>query len=948
MPWEVFSEKMKKAIERRGFVSPTDIQMQGTPHIHQGKNTLLIAPTGLGKTESVLLPVLDLWLRKEHKQISMLYITPLKSLNRDLLKRILWWANELGFEVSVRHGDTTQYERSMQAQNPSDLLISTPETLQAILIGKLMRKHLSNVKWIVIDEVHELVSSKRGVQLSVGLERLKELIRNSGNPEPQIIGLSATLGSPKKVAGFLTGGSRGECTIVNTMKVKNLNIRVESPNPGRKDYETASEIFLGPETAARLRRINELVNERESVLVFTNTRETAEVLSSRLKILNKNLSIETHHSSLSKDVRIEAEEGFKKGRIKSLVCTSSLELGIDIGSIDFILQYMSPRQVTKLLQRVGRSGHTASGVSDGVIIASGPDDCFESAVIARLALEGWVEPTLVYGKSLDVLAHQIAGLALEEYNIDFKRAYSIIRKAYPFRKLTELDFLEVCELLQKLGFIWLNESPDKKGFQIRRRKRAWEYYFRNLSTIPDVKNYQVFDVVSNRPVGSLDAEFIALHGSPGTGFIVKGQAWKILEVRRNKIFVEPMTGIEAAIPAWEGELIPVPYRVAQEVGMLRREVNEGMKQPRPRVMEYLEKTYSVAGDAAGRIYSTVKKQKKFGFVPDSSSILVEHYQARDMVVVVFHTCFGSMINETLGRVLSSLLTARLGSVGLQTDPYRIMVLVQSEKWETVLETFRNLKPGELKPLLESALPNTELFHWRFLHVAQRFGIISRDADFGKGYLKKIIEVYRDSPAFREAMNEIFEEKLDLKGTKKVLEMIGRNELKIRVMRGLSYIGRLGLMRRYELVAPEKPEKEIFRIFKMRLLNTKIRIICACCGWGINYLVKDLPENLRCPQCKARLMAVIRPHETEKEELLKKFIKNRNLTKNEMEIVNNLMDGASMVVSSGKDAVVVLAGRGIGTRTAGRILAKQLKGDELLREILEAERQYARTKRFWRD
>jgi ATP-dependent Lhr-like helicase len=949
MVFGIFSEKLQGMIKERGFVNPTPIQEKGIPPIHAGENILLIASTGTGKTESCLLPIFDRFAEKERKPISILYITPLRSLNRDMLKRILWWANNLGFDVSVRHGDTTQYERSMQAENPPNMLISTPETLQAVLTGKIMRGHLSNIRWIVIDEVHELVNNKRGVQLSVGLERLKELIKSQGNPEPQIIGLSATVGSPKNVAKFITAGK--PCRIVNTVKKGNLNLMVESPKPGKKDFELSPEIFMGPSTTARLRRIEQLIKEKKSVLTFTNTRESAEILSSRLGVLDKNLPIETHHSSLSKGVRIRAEEGFKKGEIKSLVCTSSLELGIDIGLIDFILQYISPRQVAKVLQRVGRSGHTTTGVSDGVIISSEPDDCFESTVIAALALDGRIEQTMVYKKALDVLGHQIVGLALEEYKIPFERAYSIIKRAWPYSGLERSEFLEVCRLMQRLGFIWLdtkNMNSDKpEDLLIKRRRRVWEYYFQNLSTIPDVKNYQIFDVISNQPVGTLDAEFIALHGDPGTSFICKGQAWKILELYGSKVMVEPIKGIEAAIPAWEGELIPVPFAVAQGVGMLRAQIAKKLEWPRARLLNQLVSSYPITRDVAEKLYSTVKKQAGWGPVPDDRNILIEHFQIEDEACVIIHACFGSLINETLGRVLSTILITKLGSVGLQTDPYRIMIKLQTREWKDVLDVFRKLDPETVEVILKLTLPNTELFRWRFLHVARRLGIISRDADFGTGYLKKIIESYKNTAPHREALHEVFTEKLDLAGAREVLKLIRSGKIKVRVCQGPSPIGELGVMRRYEVVAPKKPDKEIFSVFKKRLMDTKVRLICCQCGWAITYPVKRLPKDIHCAQCQAKLMGVIKPYEFDKEILLNKYIKKRALTKEETGEINSVMDTASLVVSSGRDAAIALAGRGIGPRAAKRILRRPGRGDELLKDILREEQMYCRTKRFWR-
>ncbi len=945
MVWKLFSKELQEVIKERDFVKPTSIQEKGIPPIVKGKNTLLIAPTGIGKTESVLFPIFDEFVKDREKEklkpISILYITPLKSLNRDLLKRILWWAEKLDFEVSVRHGDTSQYERSMQAANPADMFITTPETLQAMLVGKRMREHLRNVRWIVVDEIHELVGNKRGIQLSVGLERLKEIIKEK--EKIQIVGLSATIGSPEEVARFLTAGK--PCEIVNTFEKGNTEILVESPKPEKQDYEISEKVFVGRETSARLRRIEELIKNNKSVLVFTNTREFSEVLSSRLRALNKLLPIETHHSSLSKEVRIDAEERFKQEKIKSLICTSSLELGIDIGSINLVLQYMSPRQVAKLLQRVGRSGHRVTEISNGIIISTDSDDAFESSVIAKLGKDSMIEPTEIYSKSLDVLGHQIVGLSLEEYKIPFEKAYEIIRRACPFRNLKKDEFLEVAKLMQKLGYIWVGSKFDDY-VPLRRRKPAWLYYYQNLSTIPDVKNYKIIDVVTNKPVGTLDAEFIALHGRLGVSFVVKGQAWRILDISERKILVEPEENIRAAIPAWEGELIPVPFDVAQEVGKLRKKIAEMIKNrnKKEKIIETIISEYPVTKEVVNKMVRTIEKQVKYGFVPDHRNILIEYWE--DYVVI--HSPFGSLVNETIGRVLSALLTNKLGSVGLQTDPYRIIIKLPGYQYQDVLDTFRRMDPETVRGILEITLPGGELFTWRFIHVSQRFGMIGRHADYGKAYIRKIIDVYFKLPPYFETFNEIFQEKLDVPKSKRMLKEIKSGKIKIHFKPGLSPLGEHGLSKRYEIVAPERPEKEIFEAFEKRLLETKVRLVCANCGQaGVTYKVKDIPSKILCPKCKARLIGVIKPWDTEKERILQKYLEKKPLPKPEQKTANDILDSGSLVISHGKDAILTLAGRGIGVKTASRILRKGVKGKELLKEILEAEKQFARTKRFWK-
>jgi len=944
MVWKLFSKELQEAIKERGFVKPTSIQKNGIPPIVKGKNTLLIAPTGIGKTESVLFPVFDEFVKDREeeriKPISILYITPLKSLNRDLLKRILWWAEKLNFEVSVRHGDTSQYERSMQAANPADMFITTPETLQAMLVGKRMREHLRNVKWIVVDEIHELVGNKRGVQLSVALERLKELIKE----KIQIVGLSATVGTPDEVARFLTAGK--PCEIVNTLEKGDVKIRVESPRPGNQDSEISEKVFVGRETSARLRRIEELIGKNKSVLTFTNTREFSEVLSSRLKAMGSSLPIETHHSSLSKEVRIEAEERFKQEKIKSLICTSSLELGIDIGSINLVIQYMSPRQVSKILQRVGRSGHRVSEKSNGIIISTDPDDCFEASVIAKLGMEKRIEPTGIYPKSLDILGHQIVGLSLEEYKIPIEKAYNIIKRAYPFRDLKMEEFTKVAELMQKLGYIWVGSKFDDY-VPLRRRKSAWLYYYQNLSTIPDVRNYRVIDVVTNKPVGTLDAEFISLHGRAGTSFIVKGQAWRILDVSEKSIIVEPEENIRAAIPAWEGELIPVPFEISQGVGELRKRISGMLKKKTKKedILANLLSEYPVTRDVANKVLKTIEKQIKYGFVPDHENILIEYWE--DYVVI--HSPFGSLVNETIGRVLSTLLTNKLGSVGLQTDPYRIIIKLPGYQYRDVLEAFKNIDPETIQGILEMSLPHGELFAWRFIHVAQRLGMIGRQADYGKAYIRKIIDVYFKLPPYLEAFNEIFQEKLDIRKSKEVLRLIKSGGINVHFRPGLSPLGESGLSKRYEIVAPGRPEKEIFEAFEKRLLDTKMGLICMNCGELLfSSSIRNLAGVLKCRRCSARLIAYVPyAYVREAEKMVKKYLKGSKPTKEETKYLNEMNDSASLILAHGREAILALAGRGVGVKTASRILRKGLKEKDLLGAILEAEKQFARTKRFWK-
>ena len=914
------------------FQKPTLVQELAIPKIIEGKNVLVIAETGSGKTESTLLPIFSKLSSNEYAPIAVLYVTPLKSLNRDLLDRLIWWCNKLDIDIAVRHGDTNQYERKMQVEHPPHILISTMEQIGAMIVGKRFREHLKNIKFIVIDEIHEVVNSKRGVQLTLSLERLKKLCGN-----PQIICLSATVGNPDLAAKFIFSENNYE--IVNAISPKNIELKVESPYPTKEDEIIAEKIFIGSSVVARLRKIRDLILEHRSTLAFTNTREAAEILSSRLRLLDKNFPHDIHHSSLSKEVRIKAEKDFKEEKLKCLIATSSLQLGIDIGTVDLVLQYQSPRTVTQLTQRVGRSGHGIGRLSKGIIIASEGDDIFESSVISRKALRGELEPLRIHKKSFDVLTQQIIGFVIENYNIDPKETYETIKKAYPFRDLKEEEFSNLVNFLDtQLRLVFTDNG-------IKRRRKAFEYYFENLSVIPDQKNYKVIDTTSNNFVGTLDEEFIASHGDVGSSFIVKGRPWKILSVEDGKVLVEGVEDIESAIPAWEGELIPVPFDVAQEVGILRREIKNMLEESlsNNEIIEKIKKKYPVSSQSTVRMIQLIKRQIKKYPLPDEKNIFIERFQN----YIVLHTLFGSLVNETLSRFISAILSAEHGEiVTSKTDPYRI--IFRGCNPEEIKKILFDYEPEDVEILLEKSLPRSSLFKFRFIHIAKRFGAISKKASFDTINLDRLIDVYWNSPIHKETLQEIFTEKLDLDKTKEILEKIQNKEIKINSFEGLSPLAELGF--RYELqdvARPERPEKEIFKIFKNRLLNSKVRLLCINCGkYSIVETVKDIKE-LRCSYCQSKLIAVLKPHREEAQNIVKKWLKGVELTEEEKVRLDFIKKSADLVIDYGKDAAIVLSGRGIGPQTATRVLYKPKRNeDDLFKHILEAEREFIKNKKYW--
>jgi len=939
-------------IEQRGFLKPTEPQEKTIPLILEGKNVLLISPTATGKTEAAFLPVLSMLLQEPQAPgIKVLYITPLRALNRDMLERLEWWCNNLDIKLAVRHGDTETRERTRQARSPPDVLITTPETLQAILVGWIMRQHLQQVRWVIIDEVHEMADSKRGSQLALALERLRTMIGR----DFQIIGLSATIGSPEKVAQFLVGNGR-PVEIVRVPVARKMHLKILFPKPKPEDFELAERLYTHPEVAARLKVIRDYISRHKSVLLFTNTRAISEVLASRFKVWDIDFPVSIHHGSLAKPSRIAAERGLKNGELKGLVCTSSLELGIDVGRIDLVIQYMSPRQVTRLIQRVGRSGHRIGRIAEGIIVTMDSDDTLEALAIARRALKEDLEPVDIPPKPYDALAHQIAGLLLKQKRLEFDEILEMFRKAYPYADLTMEDVEKILRYMHQRfpRLAWVS-FEDKVALKPRRTKALFEYYFDNLSMIPEEKQYLVIDESTDSAIGILDEAFMAEYGKPGIKFIIRGSPWRILHISGDKVYVKPVDDPTGAIPSWIGEEIPVPFEVAQEVGYIRGFVEEqtrrGLKPEE--IAAKLSENYPADGETILDALAETVEQAAVGIhVPTDKRITIEDWE--DFVII--HAHFGSLTNRALAQLIGQLLSERVGyGIVVQHDPYRIFVqtmgAAEAEQIVTLFKEMASMPEQAVRESLTRATVKTGIFKRRMIHVARRFGALEKWADFSNVSLQRLLKSFEGTPIFEEALKEVFTKDLDVEKLVHVLEKIQNGEIevvKVETGGNATPVARVGIERvsmKTDLIPPERMRAVLIESAKARLLNETCNIICTSCwGYADMIRVKDLPAKPKCPKCGSGAVGLLRVEEEKILPLIEK--KGEKLTKSEEKLMRQALQTARLIEKYGKAAAVALCARKVQPSDVKEVLEKEAAlTDRFYELVLEAERK-AISKRFW--
>ena len=941
-PWALrLDPRLVEAARKRGLVEPTEIQELALPVLETSADALLLSPTGTGKTEAVLLPLLSRLLRHPTPATSLLYVTPLRALNRDLEHRLVTLVREVGLTAGVRHGDTPTAQRTAQSRRPPDLLLTTPETLQLLFVGSRLRTALKNVQTVVVDEVHELVPSDRGAQLALTLERLDAFTGR----RVRRIGLSATVGNPDEVARFLSPAPRTiEVRSARQARVLELTAHrppddLVSPDPALVAELKADETLL-----RGLLAVEREIRAHRTTLVFVNTRPTAEGLAARLARLAPDLPVAVHHGSLSREMREEAERAFRAGALRALVATSSLELGIDIGAVDHVIQFGSPHQVGRLVQRVGRSGHRLGRTIHGTVLALDEDDLEESAVLARRADRGELEPIHWRDRNRLAVANQIVAGLRAEGTVAVKDLSDRLRHAAPAAGLTNREWEELVHYL-----VTLRLAREERG-ELRPGRGTLDRFYSTLSLIPEERTYRLRDIATRRAIGTLDERFVLTQvlGQPEQIFLLHGRTWKVVETRDDELLVETVSELGQE-PRWVGEDLPVPFDVAQEIGRLRREGNFA--------------DYPIP--VSDRVRLAQRRDAGGGpdGIPTDQRVTVTIRER----LVVYGACFGTRTNETLALATAGLLTARLGArvEVLSIEPtWFVLELPVALDGHALRDAFA-LEPPMLEELVERLVPAGLDYRWVFLTVARKFGVLPPTLDpRNMRGVEPLLEQAQTTPLGEEALEKTLHERYDIVHARLVLERLRSGAIEI-VAIPPSPLTDGPLERLRWRAVSSTPPPTLVKAVRERLAQEPLSLVCLRCG----FVRTTTPARYReeggslCLLCRGALSAVLSPRREAEIAKLSLYAKKkrtpstssararrrgaRGVPPDTEALVRAGYTSAELLAHYGERALFALAARGVGPETARRILTRLYRNDdEFFVELLRAERSYARTRAFW--
>jgi ATP-dependent helicase Lhr and Lhr-like helicase len=778
------------------FDRPTPAQEQGWPAIASGEHTLIQAPTGSGKTLAAFLYGIDRLTPEAGQGLRLLYVSPLKALNYDVERNLRGPLAGLQSEltVAVRTGDTPAKERAAMLRKPPDILITTPESL-FLLITSQGREMLRSVRTLILDEVHAVAGTKRGAHLALSVERLDRL---TAGPV-QRVGLSATQRPIEEIGRFVSGARL--IRIVDAGRRKELDLRVVVPVEDMREPGAGAETdpLLGtggegnatsiwPSIYPELLR---LVEEHRSTIVFVNNRRLAERLALRLNELAEREIARAHHGSLAREQRVEVEELLKRGAIPCLVATSSLELGIDMGAVDLVVQVESPKSVARGLQRIGRAGHELGAVSKGRIFPKFRADLLESAVVAERMLAGEIEETAIPRNPLDVLAQQIVAICADE-EIEVGELHDLVRGAYPFADLSRAQLENVLDMLSgrypsdefaelRPRIVW-----DRTAGRLRGRDGARRLAVTNAGTIPDRGLFGVHLVDGGGRVGELDEEMV-YEARAGQTFLLGASTWRIEEITRDRVLVSPAPGLPGAVPFWKGEGVGRPYELGEQIGRASRELSA---LTREKALDRLTARHMLDERAAQNLLTFLEEQQAAtGAIPSDRTIVVERFRDEigDWRVCIL-TPFGARVHAPWAMAAAARLRDALAieAQSIWSDDGIAFHLPDADAPPPTEELL--VDPDALEDLVVTEVGETALFGSRFRENAARALLIPRRRPGERTPLwqqrlkaQSLLQVARRYPAFPvvlETYRECLQDVFDLPALKRLLHGLRTRQIDV--------------------------------------------------------------------------------------------------------------------------------------------------------------------------
>src|SRR5438093_306425 len=777
-PFAAFSPATRTWFER-AFAAPTPAQELGWPAIASGEHVLIQAPTGSGKTLASFLSAIDKLTLRPGQGLRVLYVSPLKALNYDIERNLRGplAGLESQLRVGVRTGDTPAKERRELVKTPPDILITTPESLY-LLLTSAARATLAGVETLILDEVHALAGTKRGAHLALSVERLERL---AAKPF-QRIGLSATQRPLEEVGRFVSGGR--EIELVDAGRAKELDLRVVVPVEDMREPGECNSIW--PSIYPELLR---LIEEHRSTIVFVNNRRLAERLALRLNELAERELARAHHGSLAREQRVLVEEELKAGRIPCLVATSSLELGIDMGAVDLVIQVESPKSVARGLQRIGRAGHELHAVSKGRIFPKFRADLLESAVVARAMQAGEIGETQIPRNPLDVLAQQIVAIATDE-EIAVEELHELVRRAYPFADLSRTQLENVLDMLAgrypsdefaelRPRIIW-----DRTAGLIRGREGVRRLAVTNAGTIPDRGLFGVHLVDGGGRVGELDEEMV-YEARAGQTFLLGASTWRIEEITRDRVLVSPAPGVPGAVPFWKGEGVGRPYELGEAIGKASREL---VALTEEKALTRLRDEHLLDDRAARNLLTFLHEQAAAtGTVPSDRTVVVERFRDE---IGDWRLCILTPLRARVRAPGALALAARFReSLGLEVQSIwsddGIALHLPDADTPPPTDAIV-ISPEEIEELVVQEVGQSALFGARFRENAARALLIPRrrpdqrtplwQQRLKAQGLLQVARRYGSFPIILETYRECLQDVFDLPALKRLLQGLRTREL----------------------------------------------------------------------------------------------------------------------------------------------------------------------------